>query len=302
MPRVRVRVPASTANLGPGFDTLGMALSLYNEVELSDEGDGLQLEVEGEGKAELELAGERNLSVRAVRETLRELGCQPSGLRVRQINRIPLGRGLGSSAAASLAGIAAAARLAGVELSTDELLARAVPFEGHPDNVTPALIGGLTTSAIVAGRVVAAKVPVPAYLKAVVVIPDLTLPTKRAREVLPKQVPFADAVFNLTRLALLLTGLATDRPDLLAPGTEDRLHQPYRATLVPGMEAILEEGRQAGALATCLSGAGSSLLALVNTDDERIGHRMSERWQREFGIANRALVLEIDRQGLVCLE
>lgn len=302
MPQVRVRVPASTANLGPGFDTLGMALSLYNEVELSDEGDGLQLEVEGEGKAELELAGERNLSVRAARETLRELGCHPSGLRVRQINRIPLGRGLGSSAAASLAGIAAAARLAGVKLSTDELLARAVPFEGHPDNVTPALIGGLTTSAIVGGRIVAAKVPVPAYLKAVVVIPDLTLPTKRAREVLPKQIPFADAVFNLTRLALLLTGLATDRLDLLAPGTEDRLHQPYRATLVPGMEAILEEGRQAGALATCLSGAGSSLLALVNADGERIGQRMSERWQREFGIANRALVLEIDRQGLVCLE
>ncbi|MCZ7626798.1 MAG: hypothetical protein M5R38_14390 [Candidatus Methylomirabilis sp.] len=135
-----------------------------------------------------------------------------------------------------------------------------------------------------------------------VVIPELILPTKRAREVLPRQVPFADAVFNLTRLALLLTGLATDRPELLAPGTEDRLHQPYRASLLPGMDAILEEGRQAGALATCLSGAGSSLLALVNTDGERIGQRMSERWRREFGIENRALPLEIDRQGLTYLE
>src|SRR5574337_591404 len=189
MPRVRVRVPASTANLGPGFDTLGMALSLYNEVELSDEGEGLQLQVEGEGKVELERAGERNLAVRAAQETLRDLGLQSSGLRLRQINRIPLGRGLGSSAAACLAGVAAASRLAGVRLSTDELLARALPFEGHPDNVTPALMGGLTASALVAGRVVAANVPVPAYLKAVVVIPDLKLPTKRAREVLPKQVP-----------------------------------------------------------------------------------------------------------------
>ena len=299
MRRVRVRVPASTANLGPGFDTLGMALSLYNEVELSDEGEGLQVQVEGEGKVELGRAGERNLSVQAAQETLRDLGFQPAGLRVRQINRIPLGRGLGSSAAACLAGIAAASRLAGVQLSTDELLARALPFEGHPDNVTPALMGGLTASAVVAGRVVASRVPVPAYLKAVVVIPDLVLATKRAREVLPRQVPFADAVFNLTRLALLLTGLATDRPELLAPGTEDRLHQPYRAALLPGMEAILEEGRQAGALATCLSGAGSSLLALVNTDGEKIGQRMSERWRREFGIENRALVLEIDREGLV---
>jgi homoserine kinase len=268
-----------------------MALSLYNEVELSDE-----------GKAELEQAGERNLAVRAAQETLRELGLQPTGLQVRQINRIPLGRGLGSSAAACLAGIAAACRLASVELSTDELLAKALPFEGHPDNVTPALMGGLTASAIVAGRVVAAKVPVPAYLKAVVVIPDLKLPTKRAREVLPTQVPFADAVFNLTRLALLLTGLATDRPELLAPGTEDRLHQPYRAALLPGMEAILDEGRWAGALATCLSGAGSSLLALVSGDGEKIGQRMSERWQREFGIKNRVHLLEIDYQGLVYLE
>ncbi|MDE2181338.1 MAG: homoserine kinase [candidate division NC10 bacterium] len=299
MRRVRVRVPASTANLGPGFDTLGMALSLYNEVELSDEGKGLQLQVEGEGKVELEQAGERNLSVRAAQETLRDLGLQPAGLRVRQINRIPLGRGLGSSAAACLAGIAAAARLAGVQLSTDELLARALPFEGHPDNVTPALMGGLTASAIVAGRVVAAKVPVPAHLKAVVVVPDLELATKRAREVLPKQVPFADAVFNLTRLALLLAGLVTDHPELLAPGTEDRLHQPYRAALLPGMEAILEEGRRAGALATCLSGAGSSLLALVSADGEEIGQRMSKRWRREFGIENRVHLLEIDRQGLV---
>lgn len=302
MRRVRVRVPASTANLGPGFDTLGMALGLYNEVELSNEGEGLQLQVEGEGRVELERAGERNLSVRAAQDTLRDLGYQPSGLRIRQINRIPLGRGLGSSAAACLAGIAAAGRLADARLSTDELLARALPFEGHPDNVTPAVMGGLTASAVVAGRIVAAKVPVPTYLKAVVVIPELILPTKRAREVLPRQVPFADAVFNLTRLALLLTSLATDRPELLAPGTEDRLHQPYRASLLPGMDAILEEGRQAGALATCLSGAGSSLLALVNTDGERIGQRMSERWRREFGIENRALPLEIDRQGLTYLE
>lgn len=302
MRRVRVRVPASTANLGPGFDTLGMALSLYNEVELSNEAEGLELYVEGEGKTELKEAGTRNLAVRAAQATLQDLGLQPSGLRVRQINRIPLRRGLGSSAAACLAGIAAASRLARVELSTDELLARTLLFEGHPDNVTPALMGGLTASAIVEGRIVAARVPILHHLKAVVVIPDLELTTKRAREVLPKQVPFADAVFNLTRLALLLTGLATDRPDLLAPGTEDRLHQSYRATLLPGMEAILDEGRRAGALATCLSGAGSSLFALVSGDGKKIGHRMGARWRHEFGIENCVHLLEIDRHGLVYLE
>lgn len=302
MRRARVRVPASTANLGSGFDTLGMALTLYNEVELTDEGEGVQLHVEGEGKSALEKAGPQNLVVRAIRTTLDDLGANPSGLRVRQINRIPLRRGLGSSAAACLGGIAAAARLAGVELSTDQILARALPFEGHPDNIAPALMGGLTASAMVGDRVVSAKLPVPDRLKAVTVIPTLEMATKRAREVLPKQVPFQDAAFNLSRLALLLTGIATDRLDLLGPGSEDRLHQPYRAGLLPGMEAIIDEGRRAGALAVFLSGAGSSLLALVSNEGDAIGQRMGERWRREFGIENSVRLLEIDRQGLVYLE
>ena len=302
MRRARVRVPASTANLGSGFDTLGMALTLYNEVELTDEGEGVQLLVEGEGKSALEKAGAHNLVLRAAQSTLRDLGAHPSGLCVRQINRIPLRRGLGSSAAACLGGIAAAARLVGVELSPDEILARALPLEGHPDNITPALLGGLTVSAIVEGRVVSARVRVPKRLKAMAVIPSLEIATKRAREALPQQVPFQDAVFNLNRLALLLAGLMTDRLDLLAAGTEDRLHQPYRAALLPGMEAILEEGRRAGAHAVFLSGAGSSLLALVTEDGEEIGRRMGERWRREFGIENSVRLLEIDRHGLVYLE
>ena len=302
MQRARVRVPASTANLGSGFDTLGMALTLYNEVELTDEGEGVQLLVEGEGRAALENAGSRNLVIRAAQATLEEFGVRPSGLRVRQLNRIPLRRGLGSSAAACLGGIAAAARLVGVELSPDEILARALPLEGHPDNITPALLGGLTVSAIVEGRVVAARVRVPKRLKALAVIPTLEIATKRAREALPQQVPHQDAVFNLNRIALLLAGLMTDRLDLLAAGTEDRLHQPYRAALLPGMEAIIDEGRRAGALAVFLSGAGSSLLALVTEDGEEIGRRMGERWRREFGIESVVRLLEVDRQGLVYLE
>jgi homoserine kinase len=279
-----------------------MALTLYNEVELTDEGEGVQLLVEGEGKSALEKAGAHNLVLRAAQSTLRDLGAHPSGLCVRQINRIPLRRGLGSSAAACLGGIAAAARLVGVELSPDEILARALPLEGHPDNITPALLGGLTVSAIVEGRVVSARVRVPKRLKAMAVIPSLEIATKRAREALPQQVPFQDAVFNLNRLALLLAGLMTDRLDLLAAGTEDRLHQPYRAALLPGMEAILEEGRRAGAHAVFLSGAGSSLLALVTEDGEEIGRRMGERWRREFGIENSVRLLEIDRHGLTYLE
>ena len=163
-------------------------------------------------------------------------------------------------------------------------------------------MGGLTASAIIGDRVVSAKLPVPDRLKAVAVIPTLEMATKRAREVLPEQVPFQDAAFNLSRLALLLTGIATDRLDLLAPGSEDRLHQPYRAGLLPGMEAIIDEGRRAGALAVFLSGSGSSLLALVSSNGDGIGQRMGERWRREFGIENSVRLLDIDRQGLVYLE
>jgi homoserine kinase len=302
MRRVRVRVPASTANLGSGFDTLGLALTLYNDIELNEGGEGVQLVIEGEGQATLETSGPSNLVLRAADATLQEFGVRLRGLRVRQINRIPLRRGLGSSAAACLGGIAAAARLAGVELMLDEVLARALPFEGHPDNITPALLGGLTASAVVDGRVVAARIRVPMRLKAVVVIPTLEIATKHARDVLPSQVPFQDAVFNLNRLALLLAGLTTDRLELLAAGTEDRLHQPYRAGLLPGMEAILNEGRRAGAHAAFLSGAGSSLLALVSEDGEEIGRRMGERWQKEFGVENSVRILGIDRQGLTYLD
>jgi homoserine kinase len=279
-----------------------MALTLYNEVELTDEGEGVQLLVEGEGKSALEKAGAHNLVLRAAQSTLRDLGAHPSGLCVRQINRIPLRRGLGSSAAACLGGIAAAARMVGVELSTDEILARALPFEGHPDNITPALLGGLTVSAVVEGRIVAARIRVPKHLMAIAVIPSVEIATKRAREVLPQQVPFQDAVFNLNRLALLLAGLTMDRLELLAAGSEDRLHQPYRAALLPGMEAILEEGRRAGALATFLSGAGSSLLALTNRYDDEVGRKMGNRWRHEFGIENSVRLLEIDRNGLTYLE
>ncbi|MGH7428954.1 MAG: homoserine kinase [Candidatus Methylomirabilaceae bacterium] len=302
MRRVRVRVPASTANLGSGFDTLGMALTLYNEIELSEGGEGVGLLIEGEGQATLEKSGSRNLALRAAQGTLEEFGVRLPGLRVRQVNRIPLRRGLGSSAAACLGGIAAAARLAGVELPLEEILTRALPFEGHSDNITPALLGGLTASAVVEGRVVSARLRVPMRLKAVVVTPTLEIATKHARDVLPPQVPFQDAVFNLNRLALLLAGLTTDRLELLAAGSEDRLHQPYRAGLLPGMEAILEEGLRAGAHAAFLSGAGSSLLALVSDDEEEIGRAMGDRWWKEFGVENSVRVLGIDRHGLTYLD
>ena len=194
---VRVLVPASTANLGAGFDTLGMALGLYNEIEVERIGDGLRLEIEGEGAERLQSLGSQNLTARAVMGTLQHLEGRAGGLRVRMLNRIPLSRGLGSSSAAALGGVAAAAALAGASLSPEEMLDLALPLERHPDNITPALLGGLTVATLVEGKVRCVKLPVPDSLQAIAVIPDFRLSTAKAREALPPTVPRADAVFNV---------------------------------------------------------------------------------------------------------
>jgi homoserine kinase len=296
--RVRVWVPASTANLGAGFDALGMALGLYNEIEVERTGEGLRLEIEGEGTERLQALGPQNLVARAVTGTLAHFGERPDGLRVRMLNRIPLSRGLGSSSAAVLGGTAAAAALAGAALPPEALLDLALPLEGHPDNITPALLGGLTVATLVNGRVKCVRLPVPEILQAVAVIPDFRLATTKARQALPPTVPRVDAVFNVGRVALFLAAMQTGRLDLLGEGSKDRLHQPYRAPLVPGMSEVLSEGERAGALACFLSGAGPTLLALVAGDPGDVGARMARCWEARAGVVARVLVLPIDRQGI----
>lgn len=295
---VRVRVPASTANLGAGFDTLGMALGLYNEIDVARAADGLHLVIEGEGAERLQALGSQNLVARAVTGTMRHLEGRAGGLRVRMLNRIPLSRGLGSSSAAALGGVAAAAALAGVSLSPEEMLDLALPLERHPDNIAPALLGGLTVATLVEGKVRCVKLPVPDSLQAIAVIPDFRLSTARAREALPPTVPRADAVFNVGRVALFLAGLQTGRLDLLREGVKDRLHQPYRAPFVPGMFEVLAEGERAGALACFLSGAGPTLLALVTGDGGDVGRRMAACWKEHAGVTAQVLVLPIDREGV----
>lgn len=297
---VRVWVPASTANLGAGFDALGMALGLYNEIEVErgGGGDGLRLVIEGEGAERLQALGAQNLVARAVTGTLAQLGMPPAGVRVRVVNRIPLSRGLGSSSAAVVGGVVAAAALAGVSLSPEELLDLSLPLEGHPDNIAPALLGGLTVATLVEGKVRCVKLPVPDVLRAIAVIPDFRLATAKARQALPPMVPRGDAVFNVGRVALFLAALQAGRLDLLREGVKDRLHQPYRAALVPGMPEVLAEGERAGALACFLSGAGPTLLALVAGDPGDVGKRMVQRWQEQAGVTARAQALAIDREGV----
>lgn len=294
--RVTVRVPATSANLGPGFDALGLALSLYNEVSL-EPAPALAVTVEGEGKGRLD-TGPRNVVVRGVRMAHEVAGRPFTGARLRCVNAIPLSRGLGSSAAAWVAGLVAGNAVLGDPLDRPALLALAAKAEGHPDNVTAALLGGLTVSCPTADGVAAVSLSVPADVTWVVLVPDIEASTREARAVLPDAVPRADAVFNVQRVSLLLAALAAGRVDLLATAMDDRLHQPYRRRLFPWMDTVVGAAREAGALGCVLSGAGPSILAAVSGSGEAVASVM-ERALRGAGIGGRALALAVDTAGTI---
>ena len=295
--RVRVRVPATSANLGPGFDVLGLALALHNEID-AKEADGVSVAIEGEGAGRLE-TGARNVVARAVRMAFEAAGRPFRGVALRCVNRIPPSRGLGSSAAAWMGGLVAGNALAGGALSPDTLLELATRAEGHPDNVAAALLGGLTVSCGTGDRVVALSLPVPPAIQWVVLIPEIEGSTREARAVLPDSVSRADAVFNLQRVGLLLGALAAGRLDLLPAALDDRLHQPQRWRLFPWLPAAVAAAREAGALGCVLSGAGPSLLAPVAGPGAAVAAAM-EAALRESGTGGRAVTLAVDVRGATC--
>ena len=270
--RVVVEVPASSANLGAGFDCLGLALGLVNLIELEVcrrcAGE-IDLIVEGEGAGEL--GGDRgNRFVEGLETGIRAAGSAiPAdlGWRIRMINQVPLARGLGSSAAATVGGLLAANALLGGPLAQPDILRLATRIECHPDNAAAALLGGFVVSAALEAGVEAIRFEAPAGLHVVLFIPDLRLSTRAMRAVLPPTVPFTDAVGNLGRVAVGVAGLATGRHDLLAALTTDRLHEPYRAVAFPQLPRLVAAARGAGALGACLSGAGSSILAFADGPD-----------------------------------
>lgn len=293
--RVRVRVPATSANLGSAFDCAGLALQLHNEVML-ELGDRDAVDVEGEGSGELGL-GPDNLVVASARRLFEATGTPTPRLRVRMRNAIPLGRGLGSSSAAIVAGLVGANALLGSPCSEKDLLRHAVEIEGHGDNVAAALYGGLTLYVAGDGGGTPVRLPVPASLQAVVYIPDQRVPTKAARAALPTSVPRADALFNVARSALLVAALGCGRLDALRTAMEDRLHQPYRASLFPAAGALVEAALDAGALGSAVSGAGPTILALVREDTRGPVLEALDRCARGRGLAGRSLATGIARKG-----
>lgn len=291
---VHVRVPATTANLGPGFDALGLALALYNEVR-AREADAVTVTVDNGAPLPTDA---RNVVARAVRLAYEAAGCAFKGVALDCTNRIPASRGLGSSAAAWVGGLVAGNALLGDPLDRETLLTLATEGEGHPDNVAAAIFGGLTVSCATETGVRAVSLPVPTGLAWIALVPEITSSTADARAVLPASVPRADAIFNVQRVALLLAGLQAGRTDAVATALDDRLHQPYRLKLFPWMPSVVDAARQAGALGCVLSGAGPSLLAVVSGDGTTVARAMEEALRRA-GIAGAARAFAVDTTGAV---
>ena len=279
MNKVSIRVPATSANCGSGFDTLGLACTLYNEVTYEiTSSRGFQLEVTGEGAEYLKPCG-RNLAFASFLRVWNEVTARERiGLKVTMHNRIPMSRGLGSSSSAIVAGIYAGNILSGNRFNDDELLGFATEIEGHPDNVAPALLGGFTISYMDGRKAHSLRVEPAKPLKFIAVVPERRLPTVLARQAIPKTVSHHDAVFNTSRASLLVGALLSGEYQYLASGLEDKLHQPYRAHLIPGLDDVFEAACNAGAYNAIISGAGSTVMAYadVKADHEKIARAMQD--------------------------
>lgn len=307
---VSITVPATTANLGPGFDCLGAALTLYNQFTFSLPGaafpDGTQAEP---GNVRIQVSGPEADQVKVDASNLvyrafvyfyqyLDLNQSPPPVNIQIQMGIPLARGLGSSATAIVGGLAGANWLAGSPLDQTEILRLAIVLEGHPDNVTPALLGGCRLAA--SGHDLVwdvCDIPWSREVIPIVAIPDFKLSTQAARQVLPKSCDYQDAIFNMAHLGLLIRGLETGRADWLQVALEDRLHEPFRRTLIPGYEDVRIAALKAGAYGVVISGAGPTLLALVDSKhSETVTTQIKTAWA-EQGITAQVQALQIDLQG-----
>ena len=293
----KVRVPATSANLGAGFDSLGLALSLYNEYEFSEEEEGLIFE-----GVEEEFKNEDNIIFTSMKKAFEKYSYKYKGIKIKVIKQdIPISRGLGSSSSCIVAGLVGALSIMGKKINKDELLDLAVDIEGHPDNVCPAIFGGATVSVMNEDRVFYNNINIDGNLKFVAMIPDFTLSTKRAREVLPKVVDFKDAVYNLGRTALLVSCLCNGKYELLNEATSDRLHQIYRSSLIKGYNKVYNESIKLGALGFYLSGAGPTLMAIVSEENNSFKENM-DKYLKEQKLNWDVIELTIDKLGAEILK
>lgn len=295
---VTVRVPATTANCGAGFDCLGIACTMYNTFTFTiDSEKNISVIAQGEGSSMFK-PHSSNLVIESFYAVYDQKKLPRPGIKLQMNNSVPLARGLGSSSSAIVAGIVAANYFTGSTLTNDDLLNIATNLEGHPDNVAPALLGGIIVSYMRNSCAGAAKLPCPNKFKLVAVVPELKLETKLARSVLPEQVPRHDAIFNLSRAALFVSAISTGKLEMLSDALHDTLHQPYRSKLIPHMQQVFDAAISNGAYGAVISGAGSTLMAFcpLTADCTKIGDAMQAVFA-ENSIPSKYHILDVDTQG-----
>jgi homoserine kinase len=294
----RIRVPSSTSNLGPGFDSQGLALGLYLTLDVAPADDSSTTFIfAGEGANELNSAAENNLIYTAMKFVAEREGVALKPARLQVTNEIPLARGLGSSAAAIIAGFSAFEVLTGVQLSEEKLLAYATEMEHHSDNVAAALLGSFVVSCVTdRGKVFASRVTWPEEVRAIVTVPNFKVRTEDSRRVVPTSLSREDAVFNIQRAALFVAALVERRYDLIREAMRDRLHQPYRAPLVPGLEAILKLENVKGLIGLALSGSGPTVFALATSNFEEVAKAIGACFESR-GIECTSRLVEVEKAG-----
>lgn len=296
--QVKVIVPGTTANIGVGFDCLGAALTIYNEFSFTQLADSAKLEITVEGKEAPRVSTDSsNLLYQSFLKLYQHLEQTPPSVAIHTKLGVPLSRGLGSSATAIVGGLIGANQLAGKPLATSEIIELAIAIEGHPDNVVPAILGNCQLTVGEPGNWQIAELQWNSNLVPIVAIPDFELSTEEARAVLPDAYSRGDAIFNISRMGLLLRGLTANNQNWLATALEDKLHQPYRQKLISGYEAVKQAAIASGAYGMVISGAGPTLLALANsTEAQKVAVAMNQAWQNE-GISAEVKCLVLDESG-----
>lgn len=297
--KVRVRVPATSANMGPGFDCLGVALGLYNYIEVAETEKGLS--VRTANKKGYVPENENNLIYRAMKIIFDECGYTPGGISIYQRSSIPMTRGLGSSSACIIGGMLGANVIAGRPFDYGEILNFACAMEGHPDNVTPALYGGFCTSVYEEGKVFHTSVKLDGKIRFAIMVPGYYVQTRRSRNVVPDMFSKEDAVFNISRASMLVSALTTGKTELLKLACQDRLHQQYRKEYIGEMEQIFDAAYSNGALAVYLSGSGPTVMALLDSDYIDFAKKMNSYF-KESTEGWSCRVLTIDNVGAVVSE
>ncbi|AIY78784.1 homoserine kinase [Clostridium botulinum] len=289
---IKVRVPATSANMGPGFDSIGMAVKLYNEFAFREINNGLNFN----GVPE-EFCNEDNIIYKAMKYCFDKADYKFKGLNISVLNQdIPISRGLGSSSSCIVGGLVGANEILGGKFSKDELLEMAVEIEGHPDNVAPALFGGMVVAIIENNKTVYNKIEIKDKVKFITIVPDFRLSTEKARKVLPKQISRADGIYNIGRAALMISCFVTDRYDLIRSACNDALHQNYRKELIPHFDDVYNKCYELGALGCYLSGAGPTIMAIIDNGANGFSNNIKQ-YLKDQDVKWGVLELQADNKG-----